>query len=271
MSDDWTDEIVNRVAAGMVAKGGLTNAAARARVATFIHRARKQAVVERGDDGGGTTDHHASKVADLLVEAGRFPHRAAALHHLLHSSGGQALLSRMHKAAEPEKEILSMSESLQSIAKDRGIVAVAKAIVSEQRSFGIGEEQFTKLMTEEASRRWPDMRPDAAFSKLFCDAGPDGVVLRKAHALTKGGVYDIVNIEPMMVGTPGAMHEAVDNTSQSEAYAQLEAMAARLRGTSPWLSAEQAFARVIEDPKHSKIAAKAHRRPSATTSFPFPR
>src|ERR1700730_14653429 len=39
---------------------------------------------DRDDSGGGASDHHASKVADLLVEAGSFPHRAAALQHLLH-------------------------------------------------------------------------------------------------------------------------------------------------------------------------------------------
>jgi hypothetical protein len=50
-------------------------------------------------------DHHASTIANLLVEAGSFPHRAAALHHLLHKPSGQALLARMHKAADqPAKE-----------------------------------------------------------------------------------------------------------------------------------------------------------------------
>jgi hypothetical protein len=36
--------------------------------------------------------HHASTIADLLVEAKSFPHRAAALQHLLHKPSGQALL-----------------------------------------------------------------------------------------------------------------------------------------------------------------------------------
>jgi hypothetical protein len=46
-------------------------------------------------------------------------------------------------------------------------------------------------------------------------------------------------------------------------YAQLEAMASKLRASSPWLSTEQAFAKVFEDPKHATLAAKAHRRPTA--------
>jgi hypothetical protein len=47
-----------------------------------------------GDDGGSGSDHPVSTVADLLVEAGSFPHRSAALHHLLclrprHTAGQQ--------------------------------------------------------------------------------------------------------------------------------------------------------------------------------------
>src|ERR1700726_3728563 len=49
---------------------------------------------KRNDGSGGASDHHASKVADLLVEAGSFPHRAAALQHLFHKPEGQALLRR---------------------------------------------------------------------------------------------------------------------------------------------------------------------------------
>jgi hypothetical protein len=45
-------------------------------------------------DGGNVSDHHASKVADMLVEAKSFPDRASALQYLLHKPSGQALLSR---------------------------------------------------------------------------------------------------------------------------------------------------------------------------------
>jgi hypothetical protein len=74
-----------------------------------------------------------------------------------------------------------------------------------------------------------------------------------------------------MVGGPNAMHEAVNDTERSEAYQQLVDMAEKLRESAPFLSADQAFARVFENPKHAAIAAKAHRRPSATTSYEFPR
>src|SRR5437660_5934769 len=50
--------------------------------------------VDRDDDDDELekrADHAASTVADLLVEAGSFPHRSAALHHLLRTNHGQAL------------------------------------------------------------------------------------------------------------------------------------------------------------------------------------
>jgi hypothetical protein len=55
--------------------------------------AKSRDLADGGDDDvGKQADHHASTVADLLVEAGSFPHRAAALQHLLHKPSGQALL-----------------------------------------------------------------------------------------------------------------------------------------------------------------------------------
>ena len=70
-------------------------------------RDEEDAERERNGDGADTekrVDHHASTVADLLVEAKSFPHRAAALDHLLHIHRGQALLQRMHKAADTSRK-----------------------------------------------------------------------------------------------------------------------------------------------------------------------
>ena len=219
-----------------------------------------------GDEGGNASDHHASKVADLLVEAGSHPNRASALQHLLHKPSGQALLSRMSKAAEQtEKEtppMTSHSEFVQSVVKQYGIVALAKSMIQDQKSYGLDESTFTRLATEHAQRVYPNDRPDSAFSKLY----ESEESVRRACQVAKGQT-----LEPVMVGGPDAMHEAVNDTERSEAYQQLVDMAEKLRADSPFLSADQAFARVFENPKHAAIAAKAHRRPSATTSYEFPR
>jgi hypothetical protein len=214
--------------------------------------------------------HHASKVADLLHESGRFGSRSEALAWLLSHKDGAALLQRLHthkgddtmNNAELEAE---RTEKLRALVKSAGIVAVAKAIVDGQRAYGIDEPEFTRLATEHAQRLYPDKTLDAAFAKVFSDNGPDGVMLRKAHALTKG-VFDI---EPLVVGGVAATHDAVSDTESSEAYQQLEAMAAKLRESLPFLSSQQAFARVFE--KNPALAQKAHRRPAATTSYAWPR
>src|ERR1700730_8626771 len=123
-----------------------------------------------GDDIGKQADHHASTVADLLVEAGSFPHRASALSHLLHKPSGQALLRRMSKAAEQtakETSMTSHTEFVQSVVKQYGIVALAKSMVEDQKAYGLDEHTFTRLATDHAQRVYLNDRPDVAFSKLY--------------------------------------------------------------------------------------------------------
>jgi hypothetical protein len=82
------------------------------------------------DDDVGKSNHHASVVADLLVESGRFPSRPDALHHLLHTPAGQGLLPRMKKAAKTEKEKPTM-DSIHAIMKSNGIARTCAAIVAK--------------------------------------------------------------------------------------------------------------------------------------------
>jgi hypothetical protein len=165
-----------------------------------------------------------------------------------------------------EKLKAERTEKLLSIGTIGGAVAMAKVLVADNNAHGLSETEYTAILTQHAQKLYPDKTPDSAFAKLFADNGPDGTVLRKAHALTKLSPFDV---QPTMVGGPDAMHEANDS-EQSEASRQLGEMAERLRATSPWLGADQAFARVFTDPANAVLAAKAHRRPSPTTSFAFP-
>jgi hypothetical protein len=225
-------------------------------------------IVGKADDrddsgGGGASDHHASKVADLLVEAGSHPDRASALSHLLHSPQGQALLARMHKKDDPPMTSTSThAEFVRDVVKQFGVVALAKSMVQDQKSYGLDEHQFTQLATEHAQRVYSNDRPDSAFSKLY----ESEESVRRACQVAKAQTLDV-----MVVGGPDATHEAINNTEQSEAYRQLVDMAEKLRAESPFLSADQAFARVFENPANGKLSAKAHRRPAPTTSYPYPR
>lgn len=206
------------------------------------------------DDGEHTVEHHASRVADLLVEAGTFKDRQGALAHLLHSHDGAALLHRMRttKGANMAKK-----DTWQSVVKKHGIVAIAKMIAADGDAYGLDEHAFTALITEHAKRLYPDMRPDAAFAKLY--SGADGIALRKAMPI-------IVSLQPMTSGGVDEQRAAIEDTEASEAYKQLQEI-----GRQKWPTASEAqqFARAMTE--HPALANKVHKRPEPTTSYPFPR
>jgi hypothetical protein len=215
------------------------------------------------DDIEKQADHHASTVADLLVEAGSFPHRTAALQHLLHKPSGQALLTRMHKAAaKTEKESnMRHTETLESILKDSGPVSVCKGIVERGRS-PCGEHELVAALTKAASERHPELSPAQAFAELYKTES-----VWRACAIAKAMPF-VANVEPLMVGGVDATHEAINSTESSEAYAQLKQLGAR---KWPTATEAQQFANAFTDPVNAALARKAHVRPSATTSYEFPR
>jgi hypothetical protein len=89
--------------------------------------------------------------------------------------------------------------------------------------------------------------------------------LRKAVQVAKN-FPRLLNLEPTKVGGS----DATDVNDASKAYG-LTAVAEELRRRAPTLTVSQAFARVFEDQANAELAAKAHRRPAATTSYAFPR
>jgi hypothetical protein len=225
-------------------------------------RDERERNAERDDDGNGDdtekgVDHHASVVADLLVESGKYPHRAAALDHVLHSATGQALLARMHKAAETAKEQPMTHEN---ILKDYGAVKICKHIVAEGKT-GYDEHTLVSALTRYASEQF-NLPGDRAFAKLY----ESEESVRRACNIAKS-----MPVTPTMVGGVDATHEAIDSTESSTAYEQLTRMAEKMREASPELSAAQAFDRVFTDKRNASLAAKAHVRPSPTTFFPMPR
>src|SRR5262249_53319919 len=132
-------------------------------------------------------DHHASKVADLLVESGKHPDRQAALDHLLHTASGQALLRRMHK--HEDTSTMDHKQKLSELAKRAGAIAIAKVIVEEDHSFGISESELTELVVECAKRDNPNLTDAQAFARVFTDSSEAGVILRKAFQIAKNAAY----------------------------------------------------------------------------------
>ena len=131
------------------------------------------------NDGGNASVHPAVQIATLLVASGKFPGHAQALDHLLNTSRGQALLQRMHKADQTTAKENSMDkfETLRDIAKAGGIVAVAKAILDENRSYGISEEEFVELASESAQAEFPSLSKAQAFAKLYRIPRSGGLVI----------------------------------------------------------------------------------------------
>jgi hypothetical protein len=217
------------------------------------------------DDGGGSaTDHHASKVADLLVEAGSHSDRASALAYLLHNSHGQALLNRMHKAADQTAKDPPM-DTVYSIMKAAagGIAGVCAAIVAKG-STSLTELEIVEAATAVASERYPGLTKAQSFDRVYSDPGDEGRLLRSACSIAKAAEFAVAGLPVQVVG--GADAQDVDDPS-----AAIEALHELGRKLYPQLTEAQAFEKVFSDPKHAALAARAHRRPAATTFYPMPR
>jgi hypothetical protein len=209
-------------------------------------------------------DHHASTVADLLVEAGSFPHRAAALQHLLHKPSGQALLARMHKVAKHKESTMSTSEHLDAIVKRFGPVQLAKHIVETGKA-PCSEADLVGAFTKAASEKF-NMPGERAFDKL---AAADASVLR-ACALCKAAEYN-----EMLYG-PGLPVQVVTGPATRDVDDPAEAEAARAEliriGRRQWprLSEQDAYERAFTDPANAALTARLYHRPLPSSIYPMP-
>ena len=162
-----------------------------------------------------------------------------------------ALLRHLNDRLEHKREahgfgkreyLMNRIQQLRDIAKGGGILAIAKTLVSENRSYGITEEEFVSFATEDAVKKFPGEMPDRAFSRMFTDGGSDGLTIRRAHAL--------IRAEQLYGPTVKA------NRSEGAAYNELLAKAAELRKARPELSEAQAFERVYSDRSNIELAKR---------------
>jgi hypothetical protein len=202
------------------------------------------------DDGNvniGASDHHASsKVADLLVESGRFPHRAAALDHLLNSPHGNALLARLHKAAEQtdtRKGETMRTDNLESILKDCGPVRLCKGIVDRGRA-PCSETELVAGLTKYAAS--PGVPPDVAFAKLY--EAEESV--RRACSIAKAAEF---SVEPQVFGLP-----AMNPDHPTDMLAAYNEILRTIREQFPYRTGAQQLAMADEE-----LARQHHVRPQA--------
>ena len=157
---------------------------------------------------------------------------------------------------------MNRSDELRDIAKQHGVDRLCKYLVEDGDAHGISEHELTQLIDIEAQKtRKTGERPEQAFARFY-DA-PENIELRKALQIAKG-FPRLMEVEPRIVGG-----DAVDVNDVEDALRQLQDLAAEQRRRSPTLTDAQAFARAFE--ANPKLAAKAHRRPTPTTNYAFPR
>ena len=156
-------------------------------------------------------------------------------------------------------------QKLSDLVKRAGITAIAAQIVKSDSAFSIDEHTLTQLTIEHAKREHPQLTDTQAFAKVYSAQDEGGVILRKAFNVVKAaGAAPYFDLKPLVVGG----EDARDVDDPAKAIAQLQEL-----GRQKWPTESEAeqFARAFDDPANAKLAAKAHRRPSATTVYPFPK
>ena len=195
--------------------------------------------------------------------------REQAASWLIHTARGRAThaaLSKQRKDTPPMTTRADEMREMRDFAKSAGgMQSIAKHVI-EKGTTTLTEHEFTTLLQEHAKLHKAAGESDgAAFSRIF--SAPESIDIRRAHAITKNTPAPMMSIDPVQVGGK----DATDVNDARKAYDQLTALAEEQRRRSPGLSSAQAFARVFENPENVSLAARAHRRPSATTSYEFPR
>jgi hypothetical protein len=197
--------------------------------------------------------------------------RQQAVHWLLNTASGRALATHLNSISKRKEEPMDRAEGLRKIAKDYGVARLAKMLVMEGSAHGITEHELTGLAFEEAKKHArPGERPNTAFSRWYGE--PEQLEFRKALQLAKSTPTLKSVAAPLMAFQPTTAEVGSSATADdsAEALEQLNAMANAMRAKSPTLTAAQCFARVFEDTANAELAAKAHRRPQATSGYAFP-
>jgi hypothetical protein len=198
---------------------------------TYLDRNGGGDIVEKARGGG------AHDLAGRLIQ-----HLTDALDHKRERHG-------FEKRKEPNMDTLT------SIMKSGGIGATCAAVIAKG-STSFSEFQIVEAASAVAHDRHPELSASQAFAKVYTAATDEGRVLREA--------INVAKLQPAVL-SGGEMRDAGD---AAQAMDQLREIGRRM---APTATAEKQFAVAFEDPKNVALALRVHQRPSATTSFPFPR
>jgi hypothetical protein len=214
------------------------------------------------DADDGDADHVVSQVADLLVETGHFT-REQALHFLLRTAHGGAILARLRavsrKSADTGKGFTmpTRQEVLKGYLKAAGGLDKLAAQIVKRGTTDIAEAEMVGMITATAQRE-SGLSEERAFSRLYTDQSPRGLMLRKAINICKAAPLEIM---------PDSTE--ADQDDSGKATAQMERLVDEQIRRSPEITRSAAWDVVVRE--NPALAVAAIRRPTDKMLYPFPR
>jgi hypothetical protein len=205
------------------------------------------------DDDDDEVNDDADRGDDIAKAGDRHGHHSlsAALVDHLHDALAAARERHGYQKSAKETPMASTSHSelVRSVVKQYGIVALAKSMVQDQKSYGLDESRFVNLATEHAQHLYPNDRPDSAFSKLY---ESEESVRRACQVAKAMPSIPYMDLKPQVVGGT--------DVNPDDPSAALDAL--HRIGRERWPEASEAvrFTRAFE--AHPELTAKAHRRPT---------
>jgi hypothetical protein len=212
---------------------------------------KRAALAETFDEFESYLDRHVG--GDIVEKADRGAHdlAGALLRHLTDRLEAKRERHGYTKADTATKDhTMNRTEELRAIAKNYGVVRLAKLLVADGDSHGIGEPELVELIGNHDRRDGETAAK--CFARQYEANTDDGLALRKA-----------INIAKQSVISGADLRDAAD---ADQAWDQLAELGKKM---APTATPEKQFALAFS--ANPLLAARAHRRPSPTTFFPPPR
>jgi hypothetical protein len=229
------------------------------------------------DIAGFKPNHHASQIADLLVESGSLAPRKgeekgrpftreSALHYLFHTSTGSALLRRLSLSKKDESmpDFISMTKAI-----NKADGAVSNLTQSEYLEMGrakYGKAAFDKMMIEDADifnavsalhandiRKWSAKYHGTPPQYSQSDVDAEIKKIRGSKVPESQSGWRNVDLTPT---TSNSLASVPDD---------IRAMAEREMQTASWLTPEQAYARALEATRAAERVAERRRQANRGT------
>jgi hypothetical protein len=174
---------------------------------------------------------------------------ATALHWVLHSAAGAAVLNRVNLSADETADLLVRAASMHRAEKRNEVTKMDSTTRILKNVSSMGELEYTRIISDYAKTVYPSLSRERAFAKVFED--PDSIGIRRLWQVAKGQV---------VADEPNDDDEA-DDTDALDELNKLAEQERRRSGTSKAV----AFSKVYCDPANVELVKRERRanRPRA--------